>query len=44
MELREKMSNIENKIGEVLENTDYSRTKEGYIMNRITGKPMYEED
>ncbi len=29
---------------EVLDESDFSRLKEGYIMNRVAGKPVYEED
>lgn len=44
MELREKAQRIEQKLAEVLDEAEFSRFKEGYIMNRIAGKPVYEED
>ena len=28
----------------MLDEAEFSRFKEGYIMNRIAGKPIYEED
>lgn len=43
-ELREKLKRIESKLAEVLEEKDFSRFKEGYLMNRIASKPGYEED
>lgn len=43
-ELREKLRRLELKLQEVLEEKDFSRFKEGYIMNRIASKPAYEED
>jgi hypothetical protein len=43
-ELREKIARIEAKITEVLDQADFSRVKEQYIMNRIAGKPSYDED
>ena len=43
-ELREKLKRIEGKIQEVLDEKDFSRFKEGYIMNRVASKPIYEED
>lgn len=43
-ELREKLSRIEQKFLEVLDESDFSRVKEGYIMNRVAGKPVYEDD
>ncbi len=43
-ELREKIARIEGKIAEVLDQADFSRVKEQYVMNRIAGKPQYEED
>jgi hypothetical protein len=44
MELKEKIQRIEQRINEVLDEVDFSRIKEQYIMNRIAGKPVYEED
>lgn len=53
-ELREKIARTENKIAELLDSADFSRLQnekpggflktEAYIMNRITGKPKYDED
>lgn len=43
-ELKEKLQRIEQKLSEVLDEAEFSRIKEGYIMNRVTGKPLYEED
>eukprot|EP00347_Sterkiella_histriomuscorum_P023011 403336298 len=43
-ELREKLQRLESKLQEVLDENDFSRLKEGYIMNRIGVKPLYEDD
>lgn len=43
-ELREKLKRLETKLQEVMEEKDFSRFKEEYIMNRIASKPLYEED
>ncbi len=43
-ELREKMRRIETKLHEVLDEKDFSRFKEAYIVNRVASKPLYEED
>jgi hypothetical protein len=43
-ELREKLQRIEQKLSEVLDEAEFSRVKEGYIMNRLAGKPLYEDD
>jgi len=31
-------------MAEVLDEAEFSRIKEGYIMNRLAGKPLYEDD
>jgi hypothetical protein len=38
------MKRIESKIQEVMDEKDFSRFKEGYVMNRIASKPLYDED
>ena len=43
-ELREKLVRIETKLLEVLDESEFSRLKEGYVMNRVAGKPFYDED
>jgi hypothetical protein len=43
-DLREKLKRIEGKLAEVLDEKDFSRFKEGYMMNRIASKPLYEDD
>ena len=43
-ELREKLKRLETKLQEVMEEKDFSRFKEAYIMNRVASKPLYEED
>ena len=43
-ELREKLMRIEQKLQEVLDESEFSRFKEEYIMNRVAGKPVYEDD
>jgi hypothetical protein len=43
-ELREKLRRIEAKMQETLDEKDFSRLKEGYIVNRVANKPLYEED
>jgi hypothetical protein len=43
-ELREKLKRIEAKLSEVMDEKDFSRFKEGYIMNRVANKPIYDED
>ena len=43
-ELREKLKRLEIKLQEVMEEKDFSRFKEAYIMNRVAFKPLYEED
>jgi hypothetical protein len=43
-ELREKLKRLETKLQEVMEEKDFSRFKEDYIMNRVASKPLYEED
>lgn len=43
-ELREKLKRLEAKIAEVVEEKDFSRFKENYLMNRIASKPSYDED
>lgn len=43
-ELREKLKRLDFKLQEVVEEKDFSRWKESYLMNRIASKPNYEED
>lgn len=43
-ELREKLKRLETKLQEVMEEKEFSRFKEDYIMNRVASKPLYEED
>jgi len=43
-ELKEKVQRIEKNIADVLNNADFSKVQEQYIMNRETGKPSYGED
>ena len=43
-ELREKLKRIEIKLQEVMDEKDFSRFKESYIMNRVPAKPVYEDD
>lgn len=43
-ELREKLKRLDFKLQEVVEEKDFSRWKESYLMNRIASKPSYEED
>ncbi len=43
-ELREKLKRIELKLMEVMEEKDFSKFKESYIMNRVPAKPLYEDD
>jgi hypothetical protein len=43
-ELREKLKRLETKLQEVMEEKDFSRFKEEYIMNRVASKPVYDED
>lgn len=43
-ELREKMKRIETRLQEVMDEKDFSRFKEGYVMNRVPSKPLYEDD
>jgi hypothetical protein len=43
-ELKEKLKRIEIKLYEVMDEKDFSRFKEAYIMNRVPAKPLYEDD
>lgn len=38
------MIRIEGKLKEVMDEEEFSRFKEGYVMNRVAGKPYYDED
>lgn len=43
-ELKEKVKRMEEKMAEVLDEAEFTRIKESYIMNRMAGKPLYEDD
>ncbi len=43
-ELKEKVKRMEEKMAEVLDEAEFTRIKEAYIMNRTAGKPSYEDD
>jgi hypothetical protein len=43
-ELREKLKRLELKLQEVMDEKEFSRFKEQYIMNRVASKPVYDED
>lgn len=44
MELKEKLQRIEAKLKESLDETEFSKFMEGYLMNRTKGKPDFSED
>ena len=44
IELLDKLNRIESKLKETLDEEDFSRFLEGYMMNRARGKPIFEDD
>jgi hypothetical protein len=44
MELREKITRMEQKLQEILPSEEFSKGDEAYIMNRLSGEQTYEED
>jgi hypothetical protein len=44
MELLDKLNRMESKLKETLDEDEFSRFLEGYLMNRARGKPIFEDD
>lgn len=44
MELLDRLSRIEAKLKESLDEDEFSQFLEGYLMNRTRGKPLFEDD
>jgi hypothetical protein len=42
--LLDKLNRVESKLKETLDEEDFSRFLEGYMMNRARGKPTFDDD